>query len=1539
MEDRHAEAIVSTLSLQLPFLDSLDDILTVTETALQTFERNGSLSVFSLYLLPSLVTILDAFDDHHVESETDHGTSDRLSGITYRVLDHTWRQDRIAVALDALRRLPLKKSLRAMVVQKAARSAKEADMQDLPSIVHQAIIMSGLNGREDVLVEIVHLVSWWEEHVQSQEASEAHRRQLHEIEGAILLHLEMAAKHDDSIAKAWLKRIKSMVEPSTPFAFALSLTIAGIPRYERESLALLCQRIKRCETDGMMARTAPWLFPRSIQDETINVPLIELERNILKCVSNSAHGQGILTQPLVNLGVSLLDTEIKSRLGSMSRSSKIKPEPDHRQELSNIAHLGMKLLMETFVAQKDARSEILSQCSARLISSESEMHAMSYVSVIREIALSFPDLMERRLTELRTVLECLTLLPPAAAEAFVAALWPLCRQRREIADAVIVTLRKAMFAKDTSPRIIAARGFLVLVQIELQSAANTAGNDHDGALDVAMVCGSCSQTAPTASQIRAFGAPDAAGATMLHELLSFLRRCLSQQPEIREIVYDGLPSLLQADPQAAEHIAELLLPHFAMFFEPDESLPAPLRLETCSRISHDGKMTRLLEPLPQLLSCIRRVLALGGWSAGDEDEESIDAEAEKENASTRSPDSIGKGAAYHDHDKAVSVSAGRSLKRMFLSLRRRLTSCPLEDFSFDLSTNFNLNEAVGEFNYITASMLLGGYEVIMEDVVDEIDAHLQLAEASPHDYHASSEQSHAVFFERIGALGSDMMALFANHRRLSNLMVEGCKGTKARQHVEGLTQAVGGVQRRSGPISSNNHNNKQISRGASYETLHASSMVQKAKSALLVHPDQRMPAISGRCLCRLLDAVLQDGLVNSTCAEHVPVDSHVQLARDTAFQKFVLRSSHRYLEMHEEVDVGLGGRASPGTRWTMHPLNAANLKREEEQTESEPNPKIISNKSFAECDEVAAELFHTAKTTILATARESPRSKEKDSLLHTAVASLERSIVRATSSRDRLKLILSRSPPSSDTGIAHAGLEEFSSSDAFDAETIRRLPFFKSMLDVLLENQCLKELEPFIRSLEMVINTLPIELVFVMSRWIDSAWYSAPAESTSTHVATAKSLLSIRLRCHEAAGKNGDAAVLQELGREISAVIDRELEKSANASMEAMASLRVEPTSTIPMLSEKTMQAMMVSAVNHIDRSLGVIEWVLAQLKSDVNSFLHGHWQSPSSNDDAALNSQTNDRSTWENLVFGRLEALVRSAYQLSCVNATGPFVELLSKLLTKIYKHLSLAAKTQIAHRGEKQIPPGEGFQSMVRFVNSSLTPKVYQLITDIQVTANRPPNDVDLDKTDVAARSTDDGGGGRDAARKRKNAQSAALLSRKRSQKELQTVPNLVYQMEDWEKWLLRLSKAGKINLLMSAKRAISRDFRVRSVGVKERGEGAQRDGESKRARRGEDERPREADVQDLVRDVENGSRKDFPLLANENEMPDGYYSDRADEEEVEEEDCEDEEEEDDEYGDEEAEDAGHRCAFVDIEADGASDVSVDADGFDALEDDGIE
>lgn len=46
----------------------------------------------------------------------------------------------------------------------------------------------------------------------------------------------------------------------------------------------------------------------------------------------------------------------------------------------------------------------------------------------------------------------------------------------------------------------------------------------------------------------------------------------------------------------------------------------------------------------------------------------------------------------------------------------------------------------------------------------------------------------------------------------------------------------------------------------------------------------------------------------------------------------------------------------------------------------------------------------------------------------------------------------------------------------------------------------------------------------------------------------------------------------------------------------------------------------------------------------------------------------------------------------------------------------------------------------------------------------------------------------------------------------RETKCIPDLIYQIEDYEKYLIQLSKLTKVNLLRHAKRSVARDFQIK-------------------------------------------------------------------------------------------------------------------------------
>ncbi|KDD73013.1 hypothetical protein H632_c2628p1 [Helicosporidium sp. ATCC 50920] len=102
--------------------------------------------------------------------------------------------------------------------------------------------------------------------------------------------------------------------------------------------------------------------------------------------------------------------------------------------------------------------------------------------------------------------------------------------------------------------------------------------------------------------------------------------------------------------------------------------------------------------------------------------------------------------------------------------------------------------------------------------------------------------------------------------------------------------------------------------------------------------------------------------------------------------------------------------------------------------------------------------------------------------------------------------------------------------------------------------------------------------------------------------------------------------------------------------------------------------------------------------------------------------------------------------------------------------------------------------FRGMVSWVNTAATPAAYSLIQSVQQ---------GMQENADAGNNADAGPDPKQRKLKRGSAQRVSQESR--------LIPELVFCIEDYERQLLKLSKTGKLNLMVTAKRAVNRDFRL--------------------------------------------------------------------------------------------------------------------------------
>lgn len=191
------------------------------------------------------------------------------------------------------------------------------------------------------------------------------------------------------------------------------------------------------------------------------------------------------------------------------------------------------------------------------------------------------------------------------------------------------------------------------------------------------------------------------------------------------------------------------------------------------------------------------------------------------------------------------------------------------------------------------------------------------------------------------------------------------------------------------------------------------------------------------------------------------------------------------------------------------------------------------------------------------------------------------------------------------------------------------------------------------------------------------------------------------------------------------------------------------------------------------------VEWFISKLKLQPTT--------KSSDLSIELQAQGHVESTRMRLevaLHTRLEALVIVLSNFAQMSSSGALAEHFLKVVVKLYKCLAAATKICIAPKGFKQALPSSKFQLLAEVTCKRLTAPLYTFMAVMQ----------------------------RD---QQENYQTKGSVNK--IKREVRTIPNLVFHVEDYERYLIQLSRLTKVNLLRHAKRSTARDFKILDNGKK--------------------------------------------------------------------------------------------------------------------------
>ncbi|KAL5701318.1 hypothetical protein ACHQM5_026665 [Ranunculus cassubicifolius] len=220
----------------------------------------------------------------------------------------------------------------------------------------------------------------------------------------------------------------------------------------------------------------------------------------------------------------------------------------------------------------------------------------------------------------------------------------------------------------------------------------------------------------------------------------------------------------------------------------------------------------------------------------------------------------------------------------------------------------------------------------------------------------------------------------------------------------------------------------------------------------------------------------------------------------------------------------------------------------------------------------------------------------------------------------------------------------------------------------------------------------------------------------------------------------------------------------------------LEVSETYPIINRSTSNTVSSSLLHLAESTIADVSWCITKLKALLAISRGGFGISIDQR-----HSQSQSKSPaliMEEALYMRSEALVNLLSFFAQMSLKDPQAEQFLRLTGRFYKHLALMTKLRIAPKGCQQLLPGTKFIKLAETTCKKLTAPLY--------------NFVDVRQKD-----------------QQETAQGKGIIGK--IKRENRCIPDLIFQIEDYEKYLIQVSKVTKVNLLRCAKRSTARDFKI--------------------------------------------------------------------------------------------------------------------------------
>ena len=374
--------------------------------------------------------------------------------------------------------------------------------------------------------------------------------ELMQAECMVIYHINQAAKNNHIIGREVVNIIKAAsLAPElvlSPFSLFLSLSFIANKQHREPCLAGV--KVAMVKAAAIEEARKNFIWTRSVMTKLPDVG------DLLSMIITQAKKHGgwdLIVEGILELGLALLDcnTIVKSEM----------------RRIKSVNTIGAKLLSKLIKKQPGSQdkpmltiSPVMSPLTNKIITSNAA--AVQFSDALRIIiADNFMKFQKGVPNFIAELIETFPKLAFNTARRCLYAMLPIVKLNKDLRNSLIMILRKLFFSSSVTGRQTATAGVLMMLKtFRISTSRNVSQlSQSTGSLSQVMV--DTQRGASTTNE------------ALCLELLGVLRRCFSQQCEVKMVFYTGIVEVINKNPEMVEGILELGYSHLLTLWGPEGS--------------------------------------------------------------------------------------------------------------------------------------------------------------------------------------------------------------------------------------------------------------------------------------------------------------------------------------------------------------------------------------------------------------------------------------------------------------------------------------------------------------------------------------------------------------------------------------------------------------------------------------------------------------------------------------------------------------------------------------------------------------------------------------------------------------------------------------------------------------------------------------------------------------------------------------------------------------------------------------------------------